>query len=343
MDEQERLKTLETFSLAGQRFDPKLLESPLNDPTHLTYKKLLIERLRQLNQRSYSLDTLYKYFFSADETEFLFTKGERHHYTERQDLQNFLLVYKVFRDAGKKEVLAQIRQYLLSNRGLHEGNHRYGGIWNNTMEVAKILEVILPDMLNGNTTTAKKSSKSALVKPYKVLNVNESAPFSIKLQQADTFYLKLGSNTSSAYVSLVQYTEEKEANQLSSKGFEVVSKFLGSPDQNKLKLHEAATLQVDVTTKEDANFVMVEIPIPAGCDFLDKNEVRNTHESQREYFKDKVAIFCTKLPTGKHSFRVQLSPNFAGKFTLNPVWVEEMYRAMSHNGSNLMSKVEILP
>jgi uncharacterized protein YfaS (alpha-2-macroglobulin family) len=122
-----------------------------------------------------------------------------------------------------------------------------------------------------------------------------------------------------------------------------VSKFLGSPDQNKLKLHEAATLQVDVTTKEDANFVMVEIPIPAGCDFLDKNEVRNTHESQREYFKDKVAIFCTKLPTGKHSFRVQLSPNFAGKFTLNPVWVEEMYRAMSHNGSNLMSKVEILP
>lgn len=147
----------------------------------------------------------------------------------------------------------------------------------------------------------------------------------------------------SAYVSLVQFTEEKGTDSLSSKAFEVESKFLGSKSQHKLKLHEPATLLVDVTTKEDASFVMVEIPIPAGCDFLDKTEAHNPHESQREYFKDKVAIFCTKLPKGQHSFKVQLSPNFAGKFTLNPVWVEEMYRSVSHNGSNLLSTVEILP
>ena len=118
----------------------------------------------------------------------------------------------------------------------------------------------------------------------------------------------------SAYVSLVQFTEEKGTDSLSSKAFEVESKFLGSKSQHKLKLHEPATLLVDVTTKEDASFVMVEIPIPAGCDFLDKTEAHNPHESQREYFKDKVAIFCTKLPKGQHSFKVQLSPNFAGKF-----------------------------
>jgi hypothetical protein len=343
MDEQDKLKSLETFSLAGQRFDPKLLESRLIDHAHMAYKKLLVERLRQLNQRSYSLDTLYKYFFNEDKTEFLFAKGESHHYTEHQDVQNLLLAYRVFRDAGEKEALAQIRQYLLSNRGFHDGNHRYGGIWNNTMEVAKILEVILPDILNAKPAAAKKNSKSPPTKPYKVLNIKDATPFSLKLQQADTFHLKLGADMTSAYVSFVQFSAESGADSISSKAFEVESKFLGPKSQQKLKLHEPATLLVDVTTKEDASFVMVEIPIPAGCDFLDKNEAHNSHESQREYFKDKVAIFCTKLPKGQHSFKVQLSPNFAGKFTLNPVWVEEMYRSASHYGSNLLSKVEILP
>lgn len=343
MDEEDRLKSLETFSLASQRFDPKLLENPLTDHTNLSYKKLLVERLRQLNQRPYSLDTLYKYSFNENGAEFLFAKGERHHYTEHYDVQNLLLAYRVFRDAGEKEVLTQIRQYLLSNRGFHEGNNRYGGIWNNTMEVAKILEVILPDILSAKPVAARKNSKSTPAKPYKVLSVPGTAPFSIKLQQADTFYLKLGANTPSAYVTLVQFMEEKGADSLSSTAFEVESKFLGLRNPHQLKLHEPATLQVDVTAKEDASFVMVEIPIPAGCDFLDKNETHNSHESQREYFKDKVAIFCTKLPKGKHSFKIQLSPNFAGKFTLNPVWVEEMYRSMSHHGSNLLLKVEILP
>ncbi len=343
MGEEDRLKSLETFSLAGQYFDPKLLENPGRDQKNLSYKKLLVERLRQMNKRSYSLDTLYKYFFNGEGNEFIFSKGESHQYSKSQDIQNILLAYRIFRDAGKKEVLLQIRQYLLSNHGIHVGNNRYGGIWSNTMEVAKILEVILPDILSAPPVFAKKNSKSAPTKSYKVLNVNGSAPFSIKLQQADTFYLKLGSSIPSAYVSLVQFSDEKVTDHLDSKTFEVESKFLGSPSLHKLKLHKAVTLQVDVTNKEDASFVMVEIPIPAGCDFLDKNETGNSNESQREYFKDKVAIFCTQLPKGKHSFKVQLSPNFAGKFTLNPVWVEEMYRSASHYGSNLLEKVEILP
>jgi hypothetical protein len=48
-------------------------------------------------------------------------------------------------------------------------------------------------------------------------------------------------------------------------------------------------------------------------------------ETYREEFKHKTAIFCTKMPIGKHTFEIVLEPRYSGVFTLNPASVELMY------------------
>lgn len=85
------------------------------------------------------------------------------------------------------------------------------------------------------------------------------------------------------------------------------------------------TLKVNVEALRSAAYVMVEIPIPAGCSYQDKQQSDHNHEIHREYFDDHVAIFCEQLPKGKYEFTVTLLPRYAGHYTLNPAKAELMY------------------
>jgi hypothetical protein len=60
----------------------------------------------------------------------------------------------------------------------------------------------------------------------------------------------------------------------------------------------------------------------------------------REYFAEKVSIFCERLPVGKQRFVVDLEPRFSGTYTLNPVRVEEMYFPVLY-GRNEVKKVSV--
>ena len=70
---------------------------------------------------------------------------------------------------------------------------------------------------------------------------------------------------------------------------------------------------------------LVEIPIPAGC-FYDTKEQRYGYtEVHREYFKNKVSIFCRLLKQGKYTFQVNLLPRYIGEYILNPAKAEMTY------------------
>jgi uncharacterized protein YfaS (alpha-2-macroglobulin family) len=45
----------------------------------------------------------------------------------------------------------------------------------------------------------------------------------------------------------------------------------------------------------------------------------------REYFKNKVSIFCRKLAVGKYRFAIKLMPRYSGTYQLNPAKAEMMY------------------
>ena len=108
--------------------------------------------------------------------------------------------------------------------------------------------------------------------------------------------------------------------------FVVNSVFLSNRDTIlKLKAGQPVKLNVTVHVKADAEYVMVEIPIPAGCSYHDKSQYWSNNEVHREHFKNKVSIFCSSLRGGTYKFTVTLLPRFTGVYTLNPAKAEMMY------------------
>jgi len=84
------------------------------------------------------------------------------------------------------------------------------------------------------------------------------------------------------------------------------------------------TLRIKLEVKKEAEYVMVSIPIPASCSYAKKPQ-GFPKEAHREYFKDRVAIFCEKLEPGIYEFPVELMPRYTGRFSLNPAKAELMY------------------
>ena len=105
--------------------------------------------------------------------------------------------------------------------------------------------------------------------------------------------------------------------------FEITTHF-SNDSASILKAGKETILIADVTIKKDAEYVMINIPIPGGCSYTDK-KTNFWNESNREYFKNETAIFCQRLAKGKYTFEVKLMPRYSGKYALNPAKVELMY------------------
>lgn len=120
--------------------------------------------------------------------------------------------------------------------------------------------------------------------------------------------------------------------------FEITTRFEEN-NGNLLKAGTEVALMVEVTVKEDASFVMINVPIPGGCSYGKKSN-RSNWETHREYFLEETAIFCENLPKGNHTFRVSLEPRFTGTYTLNPAKIEMMYFP-TINANEGLKKVKI--
>ncbi|MPM65602.1 hypothetical protein SDC9_112499 [bioreactor metagenome] len=70
---------------------------------------------------------------------------------------------------------------------------------------------------------------------------------------------------------------------------------------------------------------MIEVPIPAGCSYESKGRGDFWKETHREYYNEKVVIFCHRLSKGSHDFTIKLIPRFTGLYHLNPAKAELMY------------------
>lgn len=92
-----------------------------------------------------------------------------------------------------------------------------------------------------------------------------------------------------------------------------------------LNAGQPVILKVNVNVHADADYVMIEIPIPSGCSYKEKNQSYFNNEVHREYFKNKVSIFCSTLKKGDYVFSVSLLPRYTGKYNLNPAKAEMMY------------------
>jgi hypothetical protein len=221
-----------------------------------------------------------------------------------------LNVYRIFRnDSNYSEYLPKIRNFFLEERK--------NGYWRNTYESAKIIETILPDMLR---------DKKQLTNPSAFININgnslkvDSFPYHNNLNGGDTVKL-ITSGDFPVYATIFKKRWNSKP-LITSHGFRVNSYF--EDHTSTIKAGTPIKLFTEIHVLRRASYVMVEIPIPAGCSYEEKHQ-RNKWEVHREYFKDKVCIFYNDLPIGDYMAEIVLLPRFGGKYTLNPVKVEMMY------------------
>ena len=95
-------------------------------------------------------------------------------------------------------------------------------------------------------------------------------------------------------------------------------------DTTDLKVGQRVTLNVDIQPKETLDYVMVTIPIPAGCSFQEK-PVKLAGASHVEYDYDRAYLYFDRLNAGQKRIELQLISRFEGSFQLNPAKAELMY------------------
>ncbi|AMR32131.1 hypothetical protein A0256_12205 [Mucilaginibacter sp. PAMC 26640] len=253
--------------------------------------------------------------------------GEDNYRFFDNSVQLSVLAYKILKNEGKHPaVLAKIRGYFLEQRKKGE--------WRNTYESALILETILPDLLQNYgqikpaTLTINGASKATIT----------TFPYTTTLKDNNITLSKTGSLPIyiTGYQQFWNGTPEKV-----SKDFTVDTRFEKKGLQvNTLKGGETVELKAEVTARADADFVMIEIPIPAGCSYENKDQQWDNNEVHREFLKEKVSIFCRKLKQGKYAFTVNLMPRYSGNYNLNPAKAEMMYFPVFY-GREGMKKVVV--
>ncbi|WP_199137422.1 carboxypeptidase-like regulatory domain-containing protein [Pedobacter sp. ASV12] len=272
------------------------------------YSNLQLMHLKQMAGLQANVDSL---LLLKKQTMFgNFYWGEENHRFWNNSIQNTLLAYQILKaDGGHTNELEKIQLYFLEQRK--------NGQWRNTYESSLILETILPEML---ATNPKGTPASITIGQETV----STFPFSKTLGNASGFSLTKKGGTPIYFTAYQQFQNPKP--EKLGKDFTVSSTFMQKGAKVKqLKAGTLATLSVEVEVRADADYVMIEIPIPAGCSYENKLQSFWGVETHREYFREKTAIFCTKLKQGKYTFNIDLMPRYSGSYVLNPAKAEMMY------------------
>lgn len=229
----------------------------------------------------------------------------------KNDIENTLMAYNILKHiGGREDDLVKIRNYFFEKR--------HGGSWQNTYESSRIIETIMPDMLQAGKPFAETS-----------MYMNEQQitkfPYSENIGTAEPVRIRK-SGTQPLFVTAYQQSWNKDPDAETKEGFSVQSYFVVDRDTvSYLTAGKTARLEVEVNIDADANYVQIEIPIPSGCSYETKTDGWLRDEVHREYFKEKVVIFSDKLNKGKHTFTVSLIPRYAGEYHINPAKAEQMY------------------
>jgi TonB-dependent SusC/RagA subfamily outer membrane receptor len=226
-------------------------------------------------------------------------------------IRNTVLAYQLIRKVNPKdERLPQILLYLL--------NTKTEGRYVNTYQATNIMETILPDLLQ--ETTEKPAVKISINSA-----IHDDFPYKNTFNDENVNIINIGNLP--VYLTAYQHYFKTEPNQMSN-DFEIESYFIDKLD-NAIKNGEEVTLKVTLSVKKEAEYTMLNIPIPGGFDYTSK-PVNYGLEDHREYFKHETSIFCSQLKEGEYTFEVPLIAKYSGTYNLNPAKVELMYFPTFH-------------
>jgi alpha-2-macroglobulin len=260
-------------------------------------------------------------------------------YFYNNEIQNTLIAYRILRNDtihDHSPELEKIRNYLYEKRA--------GGRWSNTYESAGIIETILPE-LSGKDN---KISPPVLALSGAINRTIDTFPFELKVSSGDSIHVVKKGDFPVYLTAYSHYWDplprvKKSDFEIStdlevSTDFEISTGF-DSQQSTILKAGEPVRLITRVKVKKDADYVMVNIRIPAGCSYGNKSQ-GSYYEVHREYFRNETTIFCENLSAGDYEFTIELIPRYSGTYTMNPAKVEMMYFP-TFNANNSIRKVII--
>ncbi|RMG84389.1 MAG: hypothetical protein D6714_07990, partial [Bacteroidetes bacterium] len=311
------LNVLRLFSDIGQNFDYQPFIAQLDTTVTGLYERFALLDIRQARGLPMTLDSLGKYQ-KRTLLGGVYWNEESYDWYENS-IQTTLLAYKIYKRAGREDMTRKIRQYFLEKRNLG---------WRNTFETARILAAILPDLDFSEKPTELHINGTRVTRfPHQARIFSES----VELEKSGggplflTAYQQFHNPDpmpDSSYFKIESHWEQR------------------GRKTDVLEKSDLATLVVRVEVKQTAEYAMIEVPVPAGCSYASKPNFRRFPEVYREYFRDRTAVFCERLPVGTHEFRIELEPRFSGQFTLNPAKVEQMYFPVFF-GRNALRRVNI--
>lgn len=241
---------------------------------------------------------------------------------------NTLQVYRIFQADSlqdHRDDLRKMRDYFFYKKSLSRTSY-----WRNTYESAMIVRT-LSDAIDHPSRGEKNSLQLDGALREKI----QQFPYERKVAAEGSLSLsKQGDAPVYVSVSSSYWNRPVEAK---GNGFSIRTHFSDSV----LTVGEQVKMRVVVTVEKDAEYVLLHVPIPAGCTYASKETSRRNNEVYREHYKEHTNIFCSYLKTGTYEFTIELSPYCAGDYILNPAKVEQMY-SPEFNGCEAMKRVRVV-
>lgn len=266
---------------------------------------LLIKSAQQLGE-NVNIDTVLRSVRYIGDKQAVW--GEKIYNISVNELQTSALAYEILRAKGGYDtLLKKVRNYFLS-KPAHVRN---------TIESATLLQTFIADVANEGQVQQE-------LKPAVTVNgENVGLPLRKKIGQEETVSVtKKGSE-----VFYIYKGEEWKVNpeKLDSIYTLETTLWQNGRTTDTLKAGVPVTMKVHMHLKKPQEYVMLEVPIPAGFSYESKLKGYKYGELYREHFDEKVAMFFNKLEWGEYYFEIKLLPKFKGQVTLLPAKAEQMY------------------
>ena len=289
--------------------------------SYLKEKMQLLE-LRQQHGIGYTADSLTKYLKKDVLGAVYCDDGKQQLWWYNNNMVSTLIAYRIAKkDSTLHHLIEPMRMYIL-------GTKRYG--WN-TYQASSAVMTILPDLIAESST--KETPASVLLSGKENKQITKF-PFETTLAEGESLKIEKRSGMPLIYSAYkMKYVTEENTGE----AFGIETK-LDAGDT--ITAGVPVTLEVTVTVKrKNAEYVMIEVPIPAGCGYNSKSQLFSRkwgwHETYRESFKDRTVIFCENLPQGTYTFNIELLPRYTGRYSLNPAKVEMMYFPVINSNNSL--------
>ncbi len=289
-----------------QREDSLAAKNKSYHPVSYLKEKLLLWELKQRADSVNVSDSVKRYLAKDILGGIYCDDGRRTPYWEGGRLMNTLIAYRILKnDTSLHHLKEKMQLYILRTK-------EHG--WN-TYQASSAVATVLSDLFF-DSKGAKRTTVSVRGKENKQIT---EFPYQIRLNAGDNLII---SKTGDEPLLYSTYSMKRVMNARESDAFKVESTLEGDTLAAGVPVNLVVTLQVK---QENARYVMLEVPIPAGCSYASKPVYFAGSEVYREYFKEKTVIFSENLPVGTYRFKIPLLPRYTGKYTLNPAKVELMY------------------